>query len=329
MNDVATPKPTISEQLRTSVITVAGAVSDADRRALADLVEEARRGAYAATVKTITPGMGAMLFLNHNPHNRDWSPLWSQELQRRMTTGQWRKNNASIGFYADGVLADGQNRCVASALANFTMNVPVVFGIDRDAITTIDNGKLRHASDAVKLEGISHPKRKEALVKTVAAYMVKTGDRSSQLRSETEIARQIERDNVMLEDAIEIGMASANNIATPQLKEAIACGTAYLMLKGNWPTSRIREKLAAFQTGVSQDGENEPFFVAATVLGKARDARTKKDRLTPVRELGVVMYAMTVSEKGITAVQRQKFKDAIKNELPSPAYPADLLQQAA
>jgi hypothetical protein len=73
--------------------------------------------------------MSAQLFINHNGHNRDWSPLWSQELARRMTEGLWRPNNASVGFYVDGILADGQNRSAAGALAGFTLITPIVFGV--------------------------------------------------------------------------------------------------------------------------------------------------------------------------------------------------------
>jgi hypothetical protein len=330
MAEIATvQKTTLSEQLRARIAEVADKASQDDRKALTELIGEATQGKYSTKIVTLTAAMSAQLFVNHNGHNRDWSPLWSEELARRMTEGLWCPNNASVGFYIDGVLADGQNRSAASALAGFTLVTPVVFGIKREAITTIDNSKMRHASDAAKLDGITNAKRKEVLVKTVAAYLAKVGDKSALLRSETEIAKAIEANNVMLEDAIEIGASSAINIATPQLKEMQACSSAYLMLKGGWPTQRIREKLALFQTGVSEEGESSPFFQAQSVLNTAREAKKRKDRLTPLRELGIIMLAMQMSVKGITAVQRAKLKAQVERELPVPTYPGEELQQAA
>jgi hypothetical protein len=327
----AQTKITLSEELRAKISTVATTASESDRKGVAALIAEAQRGEFGSGIKTFTPPMCAIIFLEHNPHNRDWSPFWSAELERRQLAGLWRKNNAAVGFYTDGALADGQNRFAASALAGYTLVTAVVYGLERDAITTIDGGKSRHASDAAKLDGIANSKRKEAIVKTVAAYLAKAGDKVSALRSETEIVRAIETNNVMLEDAIEIGDASARNIASPQLKDTQPQCIAYLMLKGGWPVQRIREKLVLFQTGVSSDdeGESAPFFVAASVLTKARDARSKRDRLSSIKELGIVMYAMQMTEKGVTAIQRAKFKDAVKKDLPSPMYSADEAAMAA
>lgn len=319
---------TVSNEIRKKIADVAARASEADKKALATLIAEAKQGAYRIVVKSITPPMAASIFLEHNPHNRDWSPLWSEELARRQIEGQWRKNNATIGFYSDGILADGQNRCAAAALSGHTLETGVTFGLERDAITTIDGARGRHASDKAKLDGIKDAKRKEALVKTVSSYLVRSGDMTAKLRSETEIAQAIETNNVVLEDAIEIGSASRENIVTPQLKDQQAQALAYLMLQSKWPARCIREELTLFQSGVSRDGEHATYFVAGDMLAKAREARSKKDQLTAVKELGVVVYAMVQTQKGVTSLQRYKFKDAVKKVLPSPLYPGSE-QQAA
>jgi pyruvate/2-oxoglutarate/acetoin dehydrogenase E1 component len=49
-----------------------------------------------------------VIFIEHNPHNRDWDPAWSLELARRQRSHIWRKNNEVPGFYRDGKLADAQ-----------------------------------------------------------------------------------------------------------------------------------------------------------------------------------------------------------------------------
>ena len=63
-------------------------------------------------------------------------------------------------------------------------------------------------------------------------------------------------------------------------------------------------------------GRSSPFFQAQSVLNTAREAKRRKDRLSPLRELGVIMLAMQMSEKGVTAVQRAKLKAQVERELP-------------
>ena len=51
------------------------------------------------------------------------------------------------------------------------------------------------------------------------------------------------------------------------------------MLTHDWPEQRVREKLALFNTGQSSSGENEPFFIAADIITKARAKVDTKDRV--------------------------------------------------
>jgi hypothetical protein len=108
-------------------------------------------------------------------------------------------------------------------------------------------------------------------------------------------------------------------IATPVLKETQAQAIAFLLLLGKWPKERIQEKLALFQTGVSQEGENDPYFVAAKIINKSHTATNRRDKLNTTKELGVVIFAMLETEKGVKAAPASKFRDAVKKEVPTPA----------
>jgi hypothetical protein len=99
-----------------------------------------------------------------------------------MIEAEWRYNNASIGFYVDGWLEDGQHRLSAAALAGYTLETTVTFGIETNAIITVDDGAGRHASDVAKLDNIKGGKTKQAIVSTAARYLLKTSAPNAKLR---------------------------------------------------------------------------------------------------------------------------------------------------
>jgi hypothetical protein len=326
------PKPNAADEMKTKIKDVADRANADDKRRVNDIVAQARNGDFLSKVYTITPPMAAILFRDHNPHNRDWRAEGAKsctEYARRMTTGQWMKNNASIGFYTDGELEDGQHRLSAAALAGYTLEVAFVFGIEREAIVTVDDLLGRHGSDHAKLSGIANASTKQTVIKMTASYLVKLGDKSAKLQSEAEVFSAIRAKNEALNEAIELGAGSMKNIVDPVLKPAQAYTLAYLMLTHGWPAQAIREKLALFQTGVSTEGERTPFFIAAEAIKTSRNKREAKDRLSSTRELGCAIYAMVAAECGIKAVNDKQLKNSVKKELPSPAYPAEKLENVA
>ena len=246
-----------------------------------------------------------------------------------MVSGQWRKNNATVGFYVDGQIEDGQHRLSGAAIAGHTLETAMVFGIERDAIVTVDDLAARHGSDHAKLNGIADASAKQSIVRMVAAYLTKTGNKDAALRSESEVHDAIRVNNDVLNSAIDIGNSSLKNIVDPVLKATPAHALSYLMLRVGWPELRIREKLALFQSGVSMDGEKTPYFVAAEVIKAARSKAQGRERLSTVKELGVAIFAMVSAERGVRATQPSAFKSAVKKTLPDPHYPDDAMKEAA
>jgi hypothetical protein len=114
------------------------------------------------------------------------------------------------------------------------------------------------------------------------------------------------------------------------LKETVASSIAYVMMKSNWPTQNIREKLAYFQqSGGSTLGENDPYFVAVSILAKARESKAKTERMTLAKEMGIVILALVEAEKGTKAIHKKRFMEATKKAVPDPRYPNPAAQEAA
>jgi len=281
------------------------------------------REGIEADVYTFTPAQCALIFIGHNSHNREWRPATSKEFARLMSTKQWLLNTASAGFYPDGQMSDCQHRMAAAALAGFTFTVIVGFGMKKEAIVTVDVGARRHASDALKLEGVKDARRKQTIMRLYAAYKLKQGTAGTALKSESEMAAAIKADNDLLNLAMELGERSGQNIVNPVLKPVQADASAFIMLKSGWPAARATERLALFQTGVDTSGEKTPFFVTNEFIAKARNKRDRGERLSMLKELGVVMFAMCAAERGVMAIQPGTIHAAIKKGLPDPTWPGD------
>jgi len=326
-----TAKQSRADDVRTKIAAVAANATATDRRIVTDILTRAATGEYGSSTFDITPGVAALLFLEHNPHNRDFDPGWALELARRQRAGIWRKNNEPPGFYKDGALADAQHRLAATALSGVTWTTVIVFGMDRDAITTVDAGRRRDAASALKMDGVQEAKLKQQIIKATASYLLKRGDEQAALRSEVEIADAVHAHQGVLDLAINIAETSAQNLVNPVLRTPIAAAAAYLMLTATppWPEQRVREKMALFQTGQSSAGESEPTFIAGQIIEKARTKTEAKDRLSTAKEIGLVLHALALSEQGVRASKTSTMKAAIKAELPRAGYPDLPMQEAA
>jgi hypothetical protein len=320
------PEETFNQKLK----TIADAATASDIALVKEVQELAKAGERMTRLFSLTPAACALLFLDKNRHNRDLSIDTAQEYARRMTEGFWKPNNASIGFYVDGEISDGQHRLAGAALAGYALeNYVIVFGMAREAIDTVDSPKMRDGASHAKLDGIQEAPAKQSVLKAFAAYMVRAGQNAFALRSASEIKTAIEQNDRLLEASLRMGSESVKNRINPVFRPPQAANVAYLMLKNGWPEQRIREKLALFQSGETQDGENSPFFVAGNLIEASRKARERKNRLTGVKELGVAIYAMVQTEIGCKATKASTIKAEVGKTLPNPAYPAPDEQGAA
>lgn len=330
-DNVVPIKRSLADEVRGQVAIAASHAVDADHKAVADLIKRAAGASFATEIVKLTPGMCALLFLNHNSHNRPWRPGWTLELARRMRTGLWKRNSMSIGFYVDGTVEDMQHRAAAAALSNTTWLVPCVFGVEKDAVDTIDGGSRRTGADHAGLDGIVDAMRKQAIVKAAAAYFVRAGDPNAALKSESETKAAIEANDQKLTHAMEIGEDSRAKIAGGGVLKASAADTlAYIMLQTNRTAQAARDWLAAFQTGISTLGENDPMFVAAQLIEARRKKASRGEKMNMTKELGIAVFALLQSEKGVKSVQTKHVKAAVDGKsVPDPRQSSDAGSQAA
>jgi hypothetical protein len=320
-----TMKPT-ADDIRTLIVAVATTATPEHRALVDEIVTRAIDAAPSCSFYKLPPQVSALIFLEHNSRNRDWRIDGGKgclEYARRMRVNLWKYNGIGLGFYTTGALDDGQHRVSAAALAGYTLELPIAFGIQLGAVDTIDEGIARHARDHAKLEGISDAQRKEAVIKSAGRYYSKTGIASTEvLLSESEIKEAMHRNNAALVDALKIGDGSTENVVNPLLKGVQAAEIAYIMLRGGWPASNIKDKLALLQLRVSHDGESSPFFVAAKMIGDSRDKRARGDRLTALKEIAVCIKAFQEAEAGVRAVPARVIRDAVnKRQFPDPTWP--------
>jgi len=322
-------KPKIADEVRMRLMEIAVKATAEERKMVSEIIARAQQGDYGTELLSYSPAMAALIFLEHNPHNRDWRPAWTLELSRRMKAGQWRRNNALSGFYTNGQCEDGQHRFAAAALAGITWDTLTVFGISTAAISSVDAGMKRYGSDAAKLDGVHNTKTKESILRTASNYMVKIGDKSAAIISESEMADAIKAKSRELDTAIDISGAAAQNLVTPILKPLVAASISYLMLQHGWPEHRVREKLALINSGQSSGGEAEPFFVAGELISKSRTRTDAKERLNTLKEVGLVILVMGMTEEGTVATRKATLISSIRKALPDPTYkPQDTAKAA-
>jgi hypothetical protein len=228
------------------------------------------------------------------------------------------------------LVEDGQHRLAAAALSGFTWTIIIVFGVDSGSVDTIDGGRRRSGADHAFLDGIMEPSKKQAIVRSSANYFVRSGNTAAALRSEQEVKLVIEANDALLDQAMEIGAQSREHLPDPMLKESTASAIAYVLMKSEWPVQTIREKLAYFQQSRSSTlGENDPFFVAMSLLADGQKKAARGERMTITREMGITILAIVEAQKGTKAVHKRKFSEAVKRSVPDPRYPIAAAHEAA
>jgi hypothetical protein len=323
----ADARPSPIETLRTEITAVAAQATAADMELVDQIIARARAGKRDVAIYTVSPAAMALIWLRYNPHNRDTRPIWVREIARRMNSGAWVWNNEAAGFYTTGNLSDAGHRFAGGAIAGYTWTVAIVFGIDQSAITSIDDGKARHAYEASKLTGMQLASLKERVLRQGFAYLKKwkSDIELPPIGSVAEMHAALARYDGMLSTAIEIGDASFQNVVNPVLKKGTALASAFVLLWGRWPEQRVAEKLAALNQGTSSLGESDPVYVAGEAISDARKKADPKARLTTNREIGVVLLAINMSETGVKATKKPTLLATVRKELPDPTYKGDNL----
>jgi hypothetical protein len=160
------------EQLRTKVQreawfeirAIAEGASNEDRAQAARLIARAKAGPHPSVeIVTLTPGMAAVLFMESNSFNRPMDIARARGYAADLRRGHFMAHHQGIGFYADGVLGDGQHRLFAIAISKQTFDMPVYFGLLKRAVEVIDQPKQRNLGEYLTLQGVPEARIKSQL----------------------------------------------------------------------------------------------------------------------------------------------------------------------
>lgn len=104
-------------------------------------------------IVTITPKQAKTWLEKNNQNNRVLRMEQARRFARDMKEGNWRLTHQGIGFYEDGMIADGQHRLMGIVLAEKPMRFLVTKGIPKAAGQAIDQNVPRQAFDAIAIAG--------------------------------------------------------------------------------------------------------------------------------------------------------------------------------
>lgn len=115
----------------------------------------------------VTPALAKTWLETNNVKNRPLSEMHWMKIWLDIAEGRWKYNGEPISFGTNGALLNGQHRLQACAEGDTPIDTDVIFGLDPEAMSTIDIGKVRTAANIAHLEGIQN-----ATVACAAAHLI-------------------------------------------------------------------------------------------------------------------------------------------------------------
>ena len=117
----------------------------------------------------VTPAL-ASKWLAFNLSNRNVNDSHVSRLAKTMQKGDWMLNGQAIVFSTNGNLLDGQHRLHAIMEAKKTIKMDVRFGVEENAMMTIDEGKKRTSGDVLQINGFINSKHLASAARKIMRY---------------------------------------------------------------------------------------------------------------------------------------------------------------
>jgi hypothetical protein len=170
-------------------------------------------------VVNLTPELASEL-LKNNDRNRSVRQTKVQQYATDIVAGRWVFNGEPLIVSKNGLLNDGQHRAYAVIDSNSPISTLIVFGVDRDSRTTVDQGGARGASDYAQMEGVLNAASATSIARMVMAYERTDGQHLSKTKEVTnaEIMARIASDP-------KIGDAAHFAVSTARHASKFAAGT--------------------------------------------------------------------------------------------------------
>lgn len=236
----------------------------------------------------ITPEMAVRL-LDANKLNRPLGQGHAERIASQITEGKWRFNGDTIKISTTGDVLDGQHRLWAIIESKTAVDSIIVYGIERDAFSTIDTiRKPRSLGDTVALNGNA---RYRNVIGTALAWLLRWERgcletyRTPQNRIENSDVEHALKVNPGIVRAVERAM-SVRSIANAGIMGFLF----YIVVNRN---EEIGERLMNTLGDPAGVGVNDPFFRLRHYF--ISDHHKKKD---PIASIAVAFKAINAAADG-------------------------------
>lgn len=140
----------------------------------------------------------AEVWLGTNTLNRPVRMSVVTAYARDMSSGRWKANGETVKFDKQGRLRDGQHRLQAIVLSGVTVPLTVAFGLEEDAVGTVDAGISRTAADLLNMKGVPHSALQGAVAR-LALLLGGTGGVGNKKVTHTEVDEHVATHPELLE----------------------------------------------------------------------------------------------------------------------------------
>jgi hypothetical protein len=314
--------PSISDQINAKIEAAFAEATDDDKARVDALIAKAIAHSpddYHIEKVEYTPGMMALIIINHNKRNRDWDPEHVQNLADDMANKRWLKNIQGYSWYVDGNWADGGQRARAQISSNTTLVMPTFFSMRPEDIGSIDCGRLRRPWQIAAFDGVTNGPKKQELLESIWAYERRLNiPNSVAIANSQAVADEIKRNDKLLQRALDIGIGSLADAECPVSNENWAARIAALTLRHGWPAVRLQSLLEEIQVGEFEEDSKSPLAKARNWIDGNRPIPPK---INAQHIMNVIIKAMIMTENGVTVTRKMtEFITAGKN-YPNPDYP--------
>jgi hypothetical protein len=250
----------------------------------------------------MTPDEAETLLTLANTYNRVPSPSKVKSYLGAMARGEWMYNNASLGFYVDGRIADGQHRLQAMSQSKKTIKTVIVPGLDPSCFQTIDLGKNRTARDAFEMEGHAVPGIKAIACTIALKWMLNKRIASTATPSTSQILKFESSHRTIIRGACGLSVAWHEEYGS-YLHPGLVAGT---ILIRHLAKMRTEDEFTSFLEEI-YSGEaktpRSPGFVARKLIEKHLVAKNKKaGKMTQEGVVGTLLKAYKLAESGREAM---------------------------
>lgn len=237
-----------------------------------ECVERGKGGVFSEAT-TLTPGLAGIL-LERNPDNRNIRQTKVLQYEADMRTGRWAFNGEPVIISKEGLINDGQHRLRALIEANVTIPMLFVFGVEREARLTVDQGGARSAGDFLGMEGVENSAVAASIGRLVIAIERERHARLYRESSVTnvEIRARVHGDSAIV-DAARYAMASYKY--TRAFAPPGVIGAAFYLLNDVHPTD-AKEFMDRVCIGDELRRDDPAYAVRDALLGLGRGQKGAK-----------------------------------------------------